>query len=1032
MEKSITFGGNMVRQFNFAMQQNNVPIFRSLTLKNNTDSDLENITVRISFEPGFAETFTSDAICIKAGEIAEITPVNISVLTEQLLRTRKKTVGSVTIEAVRNEKIIASATNAIELLAADQWTGSAFMPEIIGAFVAPYGREIENIISKAALYLKEWCGDPSFTGYQKKSEAVVKMQMGAVYAALQEENIAHIMLPMNYDIPQKVRMPKVVIRKKIGTCLDLAVLYCSCLEYIGLNPILIFKKGSSLAGCWLVDDNFSDQLQYDCSAIARRTIKENQKISVVDCTDFTAGKTIGFDDSEIHGAEKLAAGEDFSYAVDIRKARISGVKALSADTMEKYLIKIPTEENNDISDRSGNGGAADISDSSETRTCGSLTEIVNSVVCHIYRGEPVLFLSEDSEVLEAVKKRLEKIGIAPFCLKLHSGKVRKRDVFEQFEATLRFCSSFVYDEAEDNEFQSRLSVLVSEILKVRSFGMSIYEAVAGYGKNPDHIGIFRFSGDAAAKADKNSYRLWSSEIAALAEAAIKFGDIKSDPLKICRLTECTADMRNDMREKLLEFRKALKTIGNDVRLISDISGCEKLSYRQYIVGIAILEKAACDGDIIKNMLLSDDCSSKYEAVCRVMEQGKEFELLRNELLKTFEISVFRYDCAEALKSWETAEKSWFIAKKSTKSKLVKELSSHGRDPELITKNNFKELCEKLIRLRELSGNLKNISPDIKSIFEGTDLLSGIKTKWERVKNAIDISAALRKELEDSPFSEAERKKIAENLVKYYGSTKKKAEFSEVTGEIVKNRNELICIISELSERFKCEITALEAENWQKSAAVQADRIINSLSRLSEWTNIMAICERIEKYGLTEIPEKLLDGKISVEELPAAADCEIHRCFITAAISEIPEFSDSKAKNDNDIINRFRCELEKLRSFAVIDLQRKLLSRIPMSAEENSQLEILKSTIKKGGRKTSVKKLFEAYSELIRLMYPVMLMDKASAELYIGESFDNIFHVINESEIPDDITDAAENGNTDLELLLDDCIELSIFKGEKIE
>ena len=50
------------------------------------------------------------------------------------------------------------------------------------------------------------------------------------------------------------------------------------------------------------------------------------------------------------------------------------------------------------------------------------------------QGKTVLFVAEKMAALSVVQSRLERIGIRPFCLELHSNKSRKRDVLEQLHA----------------------------------------------------------------------------------------------------------------------------------------------------------------------------------------------------------------------------------------------------------------------------------------------------------------------------------------------------------------------------------------------------------------------------------------------------------------------------------------------------------------------------------------------------------------------------------------------------------------------
>ena len=62
MESLVKFGGAMTAKINFAMQQNYVPVFRSIIVTNISDSILKNVFLRIAFEPEFAQEYESSAI----------------------------------------------------------------------------------------------------------------------------------------------------------------------------------------------------------------------------------------------------------------------------------------------------------------------------------------------------------------------------------------------------------------------------------------------------------------------------------------------------------------------------------------------------------------------------------------------------------------------------------------------------------------------------------------------------------------------------------------------------------------------------------------------------------------------------------------------------------------------------------------------------------------------------------------------------------------------------------------------------------
>ncbi len=327
MNEKITLSGNMFPVINFAMQQNYVPIIRNLIFTNITTENIDNVKVVISFEPEFAHSFETTIGTLEPEKPIEISPVKISIIPDYLLSLTEKMVGNIHINIFSNDEKIHSLEDDIELLAYDQWSGALIMPEIICAFITPNHPKITEIIRKAGVYLQKWLGTPSFTAYQSQNPNVVKNQMAAIYAALQEENIAYTMPPASYEeIGQRVRYPHMVLEQKMGTCIDLSTLYASCLEAVGLNPIIIIIKGHAFCGCWLDDQSFSESVQDDVSVIGKRIAEGIDEICLVECTDFVAGAAISFDGATRDGNAHLDNPHDFLLAADVVRSRASGIR----------------------------------------------------------------------------------------------------------------------------------------------------------------------------------------------------------------------------------------------------------------------------------------------------------------------------------------------------------------------------------------------------------------------------------------------------------------------------------------------------------------------------------------------------------------------------------------------------------------------------------------------------------------------------------------------------------------------------------
>lgn len=344
MDSKITVGGVLLSSINFAMQQNYVPVIRDVTVNNDSDRVLENVTLKITFEPNFAKEFSYNIQSIAPHSSVEINPVNIRLSTDFLFSLTEKLVGEVQFTLYENDAVVFQCDKTIELLAYDQWGGVLLIPEIIAAFVTPNHPKISEVISAASGYLKQWGKYPSFTGYQTRNPDNVKAQMAAIYAALQSAGIIYNSPPASYEtVGQRIRLPHIVLQQKHGTCLDLAVLYASCLEAVGLHPIIVIIKGHAFCGCWLEEETFADCAVDDVAALQKRTVAGSENILLAECTDFCAGKGINFEKALKHGKDNLLNEDEFCYAIDIQRSRGSGIRPIPLQIKKDFAAQAGQE-----------------------------------------------------------------------------------------------------------------------------------------------------------------------------------------------------------------------------------------------------------------------------------------------------------------------------------------------------------------------------------------------------------------------------------------------------------------------------------------------------------------------------------------------------------------------------------------------------------------------------------------------------------------------------------------------------------------
>jgi len=337
MKVEIDFGYSSV--INFAMQQNHVPILRKVILRNITDFELNNCKLTISVSPVLAESLQRHIDIIPPNSSIEINDFQVNISPQYLSEITERICGEISISFFSNEEEIASKKYPIDILPFDQWGGISVLPEILSAFVTPNYPTINTIIHKASQFLEKWTGSPSLDEYQTRNSDRVKNQMAAIYEAIAEQNIVYCTPPANYEESgQRIRMYDTIMNHKLGTCIDMALLYASCLEAVGINPIVVITKGHAFSGGWLINDTFADSVNDDISLLTKRIADGINEIALVETTCMNSGKNIDFDSAMASAQDHLNNTSNFLLSVDIKRCRFAGLRPLPLRTYSENGI----------------------------------------------------------------------------------------------------------------------------------------------------------------------------------------------------------------------------------------------------------------------------------------------------------------------------------------------------------------------------------------------------------------------------------------------------------------------------------------------------------------------------------------------------------------------------------------------------------------------------------------------------------------------------------------------------------------------
>lgn len=337
----------LLRKFNLACFQNAVPIIRELKIINALDQPIRELELKMSSAPAFfrERVWRIEQIAPKSELHVTDLDLELDPLFLAQLEEAERAVVTFVLRAGPTE--LARASQEVLLLAPAEWGGISSLPEILAAFIRPNDPAVETILRSAAELLAQDGRQAAIEGYLSNSRERVWEIASAIWSAICSLGLTYVVPPASFEQEgQKIRSPSHIVIKRLATCLDTSLLFASCLEQAGLNPLIVLRRGHALAGCWLENEDFSTAVIDDAQSLRKRI--QLQEMILFETTLTTSRPPAKFSEACQSGAEQVRETHDseFELAIDIRRARMKRIRPLSdrAETPDEASATTVTPE----------------------------------------------------------------------------------------------------------------------------------------------------------------------------------------------------------------------------------------------------------------------------------------------------------------------------------------------------------------------------------------------------------------------------------------------------------------------------------------------------------------------------------------------------------------------------------------------------------------------------------------------------------------------------------------------------------------
>ncbi len=333
---------------NYAMQQNRVSMIRLCTIENSGEEALADVKVVVSCEPGFARECSMIVGPVAAGTKIRVDGLRMQLQPAFFARLTERVAGDITVEVYAGEVSVLRQNYPVDILAFDQWGGVSVLPEMLSAFVTPNHPVVAPILRRASEILGGWTGNPALDEYQSRNPDRVRKQMAAIYSAIAEQGVAYCGVPASFeDHGQRIRLADSVLSQKLGNCLDMSLLYASCLEAAGIHPLVVVIEGHAFAGGWLIPETFPDSTTDDVSLITKRAADGINEIVLVEATCMNKGQNADFDRAVKSADARLVDVNRFILALDVKRSRFAGIRPLPQRVLSGGQWEIEEEDASD-------------------------------------------------------------------------------------------------------------------------------------------------------------------------------------------------------------------------------------------------------------------------------------------------------------------------------------------------------------------------------------------------------------------------------------------------------------------------------------------------------------------------------------------------------------------------------------------------------------------------------------------------------------------------------------------------------------
>ncbi len=186
-------------RISFATHQCDIPVLASLVARNNTETAVDGLLLRLSVQPAVFAPRSWPLDRIEAGGETRARDRRVSLDGGWLHGLTERMRADVVVELLKGDEVLAREERPIYALARNEWGGATAMPELLAAFVMPNDPAVARLLKDASRALDALGVSGALDGYQGKSRERAWALVSAAWSAVAARRLTYAEPPASFE-----------------------------------------------------------------------------------------------------------------------------------------------------------------------------------------------------------------------------------------------------------------------------------------------------------------------------------------------------------------------------------------------------------------------------------------------------------------------------------------------------------------------------------------------------------------------------------------------------------------------------------------------------------------------------------------------------------------------------------------------------------------------------------------------------------------------------------------------------------------